>query len=201
METRKFIQWIVFIVIIAVATRCNTAFAIDSVIYGGTFNLPIADSNGQGGVLTRVAIDVPDHFDIIDLDVRINITHTHVFDLQLILESPQGTRLCLNMYNFDEFFFGANYTNTVFDDEATMSISDEQAEPPFTDSFRPRGPGDLHTFDGQNAFGTWFLDIYDMWTVNKGTLDSCELIFEIPEPSTTILFILGASLMHLRKKL
>jgi len=175
------------ITIMAVIMFSCPVYAVPILIYGGTFNLPIEDSMGIEPALTEATINVPDHFDIIDLDVGINITHTLVLDLRLFLRSPQGTRLCLNELEF--YIEGENYTDTVFDDEAALSITD--AQPPFTGSFRPLGPEGLQVFDGQDAFGTWVLEIWDIYPFDTGTLDSCELIFEIPEPASFLLFYLG----------
>jgi subtilisin-like proprotein convertase family protein len=102
-------------------------------------------------------IDIPEHFNISDLDVSINLTHSNVFDLQVFLVSPSGTVVCLNMYNPDEFFEGGDYINTIFDDEAGTPIG--QGEPAFTGRFRPRDS--LAAFDGQDAYGLWRLRIYD----------------------------------------
>jgi len=101
------------------------------------------------------------------------------------------------MYNLDEYFEGANYTNTVFDDEAEIPI--EQGEPPFTGRFRPKAGNLLQVFDGQDAYGLWRLRIYDMWDADIGTLNSFELIITTPEPATAILLTLGAGLMTVFK--
>jgi hypothetical protein len=52
---------------------------------------------------------------------------------------------------------GENFTDTVFDDEATTPISGGSA--PFTGSFRPEGA--LSDLDGIPAAGTWILEITD----------------------------------------
>jgi len=203
MDARKAVQRIVAIFIVTAAVFGNSppVFAGPGPIYtyGGNFNLPLLDPTGPGSALTVAIIDVPDHFTIADLDVAINITHTQVFDLQLFLQSPAGARMCLNMYEFTEIFEGENYTQTIFDDEAEVPI--EQGEPPFTGRFRPRAiePSNLlQIFDGQDTYGLWLLQIYDMWPADTGTLDSFELIITIPEPATAILLLLGAGLLTLR---
>jgi hypothetical protein len=150
--------------------------------YAGSFNLLIpADPDSTRGWTDDAVIEIPDHLTISDLDVRINLRHTNVFDLQLFLESPAGTRICLNMYNRDEFFVGANYTNTIFDDEALFSI--KEGEAPFTGRFRPVDK--LSEFDGEDAFGDWRLQIYDAFYFDTGRIDSVELIItavELPMP-------------------
>jgi hypothetical protein len=168
--------------------------------YGGDFNLPILDKQSSEGSLTEALIQVPDHLTIYDLDVGINLTHTCVFDLHIYLQSPDETKICLNMYDFsDEFFVGENYTQTIFDDEAEIPI--EQAEAPFTGRFRPKDGFLLSEFDNRDAYGVWRLQVYDMWYADTGSLESVELIFSIsepaiviPEPAALSLLVFGAGL-------
>ena len=189
-------------ILVIVAGACGGAVYASHVhIYTGDFNLPIIDKPGPGSTVTEAVIETPDHFVIEDLDVQINITHTNVFDLQLFLQSPAGTRICLNMYDsFYDFFVGANYTNTVFDDEALFSIKD--GVPPFTGRFRPVDVdpyNKLSKFDGQDAYGSWRLQIYDMFDSDTGTLNSFELMIETPEPATAVLLTFGIGLVSLFK--
>lgn len=198
MDARNAAQWIVAILVIIAGACGGTTYADHTHIYSGKFNLPLLDPIGSGSAMTKAAIEVPDHFVIADLDVCINITHTNVFDLQLFLQSPADTRICLNMYNpFDEFFIGANYTDTIFDDEAPFSI--EEGNAPFTGRFRPEAGYLLESFDGQDTYSSWHLQIYDMWPTDTGTLNSFELIITAPEPASAIFFTLAAGLLELFK--
>jgi len=184
-------------VLVIVAGAWGSAICAGSVhTYSGNFNLPIIDKPGSGSSMTEAIIEVPDYFIITDLDVRISITHTNVFDLQIFLRSPTDTIICLNMYDvYKEFAVYPNYTNTIFDDEALFSI--KEGVPPFTDRFKPRGPGQLKDFEGKGTFGKWRLQIIDMWDWDTGTLDSFELIITTPEPATAVLLTLGFGLMTL----
>ena len=149
--------------------------------YGGQYDLRIpADPEAGKGWMHDAVVDVPDHFDIYDVDVRISLTHTCVFDLKIFLQSPAGTRICLISYNpyLNEYFVGENYTQTVFDDEAEIPIN--QGKPPFTGRFRPR-EDHLAVFDGEDAFGLWRLQILDAWDANIGNFNSFELIIS-PKP-------------------
>jgi subtilisin-like proprotein convertase family protein len=196
MDARNVKKWFVAAIMLTVAVCADRARAAQVHTYGGRFDLPIIDLPGPGSQMTEAVIEVPDHFPIHDLDVRINITHTNVFDLQLLLQDPFGSRICLNMYDFkDEFGIYPNYTGTIFDDEALLFI--EQGEPPFTGRFRPRQPYELALFDGRDAYGTWSLQIYDMYDWDTGTLDSFELTFTTPEPASALIFALGAALFTL----
>jgi subtilisin-like proprotein convertase family protein len=162
------------------------AFAGSVHTYGGQFDLRIpADPEASKGWMHDAVVDVPDHLAIRDVDVRISLTHTHVFDLKIFLESPAGTRICLVTYNpFSEYFEGENYTQTVFDDEAEIVI--DQGQPPFTGRFRPREPYRLAAFDGEDCFGPWRLQIYDAWDIDTGRLNSFDLLITAIEPPKVI---------------
>ncbi len=198
MDARSTVQGIVAVLVMAGASFPVLAGPV--YIYGGDFNLPILDPPGPGGLMTMAIIEVPDPFIIRDLDVHISITHTSVFDLQLFVQSPDGARVCLNMYDFTEFFEGADYKQTIFDDEAELPI--EEGEPPFTGRFRPKAIdplNQLEVFAGKSVYGSWQLQIYDMWPADTGVLDSFELIVTAPEPTTAMFLIFGAGLVTLFK--
>jgi subtilisin-like proprotein convertase family protein len=187
-------------ILVIVAGACGGAvYAGHMHIYSGDFNLRIpAELSTTKGWMDDAIIEIPNHFIITDLDVGITLTHTNVLDLQIFLRSPAKTIICLNMYNLDPpLNKGANYTQTVFDDEAPLAIED--AQPPFTGRFRPLEPYRLSAFDGEDSFGPWRLRIYDFWTGNTGTLNSVELMITAPEPATAILLTIGVGLTHLFK--
>ena len=98
-----------------------------------------------------------------DLDVRVNLNHSYDQDLVLTLVSPAGTQVLLSSGNGSN---GDNYTDTIFDDEASTVITAGTA--PFTGSFRPEGL--LATVDGEPATGQWQLRIDDTMNLDTGTL-------------------------------
>ena len=108
-----------------------------------------------------------------DLNVRVSLTHPANAQLMLTLISPNGTRVMLANRNGA----GANFTNTVFDDEAATLISAGTA--PLTGSFRPLQP--LSAFDDAIGNGTWTLEVADQYTPNAGTLVSWDLIIGTAE--------------------
>jgi len=184
------------VVFLIVAATCNPAVAGPVRIYGrDNFNKPIpADSKSTRGLMDDAIIEVTDHFIIQDLNVHITINHSKVFDLQLFLQSPAGTRVCLNFYNPQtEYFEGKNYLNTIFDDEALLGIEDGQA--PFAGRFKPRAPVLLSAFDGEDVFGTWRLQVEDSWPMNTGVLKSFKMKVEVPEPTSAILWLVGLGLV------
>ena len=189
------------IVLFFILVDFSTAvFACPTFIYGDNFDLriPVSPDDSRGWMDDAI-IEVNRHITIYDLDVGINVTHTNVFDLQVFVQSPIGTRLCLNMYDFkDEFFKGEGYVQTIFDDEAEVPI--EQGTAPFTGRFRPKVGNLLEIFDGEDAYGSWRLQIYDMWYWDTGRLDRVELIITVCEPNALSLLGLGAGLTVLFRR-
>jgi subtilisin-like proprotein convertase family protein len=121
-------------------------------------------------------VDVSGVGEIIDLDVKLDISHTWDADLNVFLISPLGTRV--------ELFSGIapaglNFTNTVLDDEAVDSIVN--GAPPFTGTFRPMGS--LSDFDGEDSDGTWILEITDTFFFDEGSLNSWSLTIRGTAPA------------------
>ncbi|MBL8763591.1 MAG: S8 family serine peptidase [Phycisphaerae bacterium] len=110
-------------------------------------------------------IEVTDGRDLSDVNVRVSLTHGFDSDLKLELVSPAGTAIVLAANRGGP---GANYTGTIFDDEAGADIGAGSA--PFTGSFRPDVR--LNTLDGESALGVWRLRITDSVPLNQGTLVS-----------------------------
>jgi subtilisin-like proprotein convertase family protein len=109
---------------------------------------------------------------IVDLDVKLNITHPYDPDLDVFLIAPDGTRVELFT---DVGGMSANFENTILDDEAPESITDGSG--PFAGSYRPEGK--LSDFIGKDMAGTWTLEVTDDWgPQNAGTLNSWSLIIE-----------------------
>ncbi len=196
MDTHSREQWIVA-VLLGVGAMSFPVCANEVYTYNGDFNLQIpAEPDTSKGWMADAVIEIDRHFTILDLDVGITLTHSNVFDLQIFLQGPAGTRLCLNMYDpLSEFFQGEDYTQTVFDDEAQVPIA--QAQPPFTGRFRPNSSDGLELFDGQDAYGSWSLQIYDAYYADTGTLENFELTITVPEPATVALLVLGSGLAAL----
>jgi subtilisin-like proprotein convertase family protein len=141
-------------------------------------------------------IDVLEHLNVTDLNVAIDIVHTNVFDLEMILKGPTGRQIYLNAYEPSDFLKAPNYSGTVFDDEAALAI--EQGSAPFTGSFRPKRGNFLSTFDGTDAFGQWRLCINDLYYKDRGYLENFELRFTIPEPATFTFFALAGLFLRRR---
>ncbi len=105
---------------------------------------------------------------ITDVNLTVNVTHPQDGDLYITLISPAGTPVILSNYLGDT---GDNFTNTTFDDEAPIFIS--QGTAPFTGSFKPYF--NLSQLDGRDPNGTWTLRFDDRAAGNTGTLVSWSL--------------------------
>jgi hypothetical protein len=205
MDARNAIQWSVAILVVAGGTSFPL-FASPIYSYSEDFDLPIpkmdsGDPDISKGWMDDAVIDVTDHLIIDDLDVGIKVEHTNVIDLQIFLQSPSGTRICLNMFDvfgLDKFPREDNYKDfidTIFDDEAQGLV--KEADAPFTGRFRPIDPYKLSEFDGEDIYGAWRLQIYDAWEWDTGTLVSLKLVITTPEPATATLLLFGTGLITL----
>ncbi|TNE52304.1 MAG: HYR domain-containing protein, partial [Bacteroidetes bacterium] len=119
------------------------------------------------------------------LSMTLNLTHTWDSDLDIFLRAPNGQILHVSTDNGGS---GDNYTNTVFCDNAPISIAGQSA--PFTGVYRPEGTiisttcgtnittnvNSLAAFtNGQN--GTWELVIKDDAGGDTGTMLGWSLVF------------------------
>lgn len=107
------------------------------------------------------------------MTVNFDATMTWDGDITAVLIAPNGTKITLFSGVGGS---GDNFTGTIFDDAAAVSIT--AGAPPFTGSFKP-SPGALSTFgglSGANLNGTWTLHLTDsaggdIMTVNSWSLD------------------------------
>ena len=128
-------------------------------------------------VFDTYQIEVTDSFTILDINVTLDITHSRVNDLRVVLVSPDGVAIEL----FDRVGGrGNNFSGTVLDDSATTAIGNGAA--PFSGVYLPTG--DLSQLEGMNVQGTWTLEIYDVKRRAAGTLNSWSI--EVTRGSTMV---------------
>jgi len=200
-EARFFLT--VLIITAGVVPPCQSS----PVVISRDFDLPIP-SSGDQGKMDDAIINVTEHLSIEDIDIAISLTHEAFFDLEIVLQRPNGKAITLNPsmnYAFIVTEPGGSHSvggsnRFLFDDEAAIGI--ENATPPFDQAFRPAADFKLSAFDGQDAFGQWRLQINDLWTGGTGRLEGVELIINAPEPTSGCLFglaIVVAWLIRSRK--
>ena len=132
--------------------RANFAVTVGEKTFEETTpSLFIVGSNESSIVVSGAATDIA------KVTVKLTILHQSTDDLELTIQSPLGTQVLLSNRNRGDS--GDNYTDTVFDDSATTSISDPSNVSPFTGTFKPEQF--LSTFNGEDANGTWKLLIVD----------------------------------------
>ncbi|HPR65489.1 MAG TPA: proprotein convertase P-domain-containing protein, partial [Thermoanaerobaculia bacterium] len=130
---------------------------------------PLSIQDAPWGEIASSSIRVMNSGVVNDLNIIVNITHPFVSDLNLVLESPQGTMIVLSDRNGG---IGADYTATLFDDSGAVPIASGVA--PFTGSFIPEEP--LAGFTGEPVEGYWTLHVLDTVTGNIGRIQSWSLI-------------------------
>ena len=140
---------------------------VECINYTAT-DTPVAISASGTPSVTSTITVAPD-VAILDINVTVDISHTYVSDLTLTLTSPNGTSVELTSANGAP---GAdNYTNTVFDQEATDAIT--AAVAPFTGTFVPEG--DLSTLYGEMSAGDWTLTVADGFNLDGGSVNEFSL--------------------------
>lgn len=114
-----------------------------------------------------------------DVDIMLDLSHSAVGDLAVVLVAPDGRRVELTAGIGGET---NNFVGTIFDDEATAAVADGAA--PYTGRFRPAGR--LVDFDGLDPNDTWTLEVTDTKPyADTGTLLAWSLILTTGEPQGT----------------
>ncbi len=134
-------------------------------------DVSIADNNILNEAVSN--IDVPSSFTVSDLNVNIDIEHTAVEDLDVWVESPEGTTVALTLTES-----GENFEGTIFDDEADDPIDDGSA--PYTGRWQVDSNligQSLSDFDGEDAEGTWKLHVRDTNSGDVGFIEGWGLRF------------------------
>ncbi len=124
---------------------------------------------------------------LVDLNALVDITHGWDADLVLSLSHGGVTVLLSNRQGGSG---GANYTATLFDDQAAVGIDEGYAYAPYTGSFRPEEA--LAAFIGLDVFGAWTLTVVDSEAGDAGSIDGWGIQAEVPEPASLALFGVAA---------
>ena len=131
--------------------------------YGATANnVAIADQR-----TTQVNFEVTDSFNISNITVNLDATHTRMADLQIRLRAPDGRTVVL--FNRRSL----SLSGITFDDGAVNVLSANS----LTRGASVRPEEVLAGFGGHAARGTWTLEIFDLFAGNTGTVRSASLSF------------------------
>ena len=112
----------------------------------------IPDNNSVGITSVRY---IPDTLTIDTLSVDLQISHGDMGELTVTLTSPGGTTQTI--------YDGGNPGDTSFDQNIGWDVDFSS--------------GNLYTFNGESATGTWMLNVVDVTTGNTGTVDSWTMRF------------------------
>lgn len=178
----------IFLTVAAVFTigaAANAQAAVSTTVSSPNVPVDICDLCNVSSTLNFAS-----HGLILDVNALVDITHS--FDADLVLSVSHGGITVL-LSNRQGGSGGQNYTGTVFDDQADVSIAAGDAYAPYTGSFRPEDA--LSAFIGQDAFGEWTFTAQDSEAGDSGTLNSWGITAttatDVPEPASLALLGLG----------
>ncbi len=132
--------------------------------------LSVPDNNAAGVVSNlAVAVSWPNGGILTDVNVRVDVSAGDDQDIDIWLEHPDGTLAYLTS---DNGAANPNYTNTVFDIQASTCITTAGLAAPFTGTFLPEntaagttcavsGAGTLAALNGKTPNGVWKLHVAD----------------------------------------
>ncbi len=138
-------------------------------------DVPQAIPTGPGSVTSTLTI--PGSPRIADLDVSLDLTHANMPDLDIHLISPAGND---NGLLSDVGAAAQSAMSLTLDDEAGIPVGLFTIVSPIV--FTPELSYRLSWFDGENAGGTWTLQIRDDTAANGGTLTGWSLRVCEPAP-------------------
>lgn len=110
-----------------------------------------------------------------DVNIGVLMAHTYRGDLIITLVSPTGTSVTL----LNQVGTSRNHVNALLDDSAASTVSNYTFNdtittvPPYNNTYRPSSA--LTAFNGENAQGTWTLQICDAAAQDSGTFYQADL--------------------------
>jgi subtilisin-like proprotein convertase family protein len=161
--------------------------ASDALVFQST-DVPVALNPSD--VFVSSVINIPQNVTIGNVKVQVNITYPVDSNLRIDLFYIDSNGFLRKSLVLSDFVGnGANFQYTIFDDAAATPIA--AGAPPFAGSYRPSDP--LSTLAGQNAQGTWVLEVGD-FVGGSGTINSWSLIIQpAASPNTAT----GTAAQHL----
>jgi subtilisin-like proprotein convertase family protein len=145
--------------------------ASGALVFNST-DVPVALNPSE--VFVSSVINVPQSVNIASVKVQVNITYPVDSNLRIDLFYIDSSGFLRKSLVLSDFVGnGANFQNTIFDDAAATPIA--AGAPPFAGSYRPSYP--LSSLAGQNAQGTWVLEVGD-FVGGSGSINSWSLIIQ-----------------------
>ena len=144
-----------------VTTTCNQQFFSSP----NPLNLSILDNQE-----TTNTINIPTGGIISDLKVNVDVSHTFISDLTVIL-THQNTNTSVTLWEENCFNTSDNDFDIIFEDGASAVV----CASPTIGTYIPAKP--LNIFNGINSSGTWELSITDNYSGDTGMLNDWYLEF------------------------
>ena len=133
-----------------------------------TRGLPLTISSfGTPTITSKIVFfeDLP----ITDVNVKLNISHTFLADLVVILTSPQGTKVTLISNSCGDL----QNVDATFDDEAESFICGADSGTAISGIVKPLGS--LSSLIGESILGEWILEVVDNASSDGGALNDFSL--------------------------
>ena len=152
--------WLAMALVVAPAAHAQT-----TTTYSNTTGGAINSSAPCSSPLVR-NFTVSTSYIVGDVDLGVLATHTWRGDLRITLQSPAGTRV--QLVNGDTNNISGDNFNVRLNDGGVQTVNTEgntvthsTSAPPYQNDFSPNSP--LSAFNGENAQGTWRLEICDQY--------------------------------------
>ena len=164
-----------------------------TVASASNLNIAIPDGVAAGINNAITMANIPAGAVVTNITVKVNIPHTYVADLMLVVRAPNGNILNLSNLLGGQNNPGENFTNTNFSGATGLPALGTGTSPGYTGTFRPDAAGPVGAFGlpsgptgfipnvttfnglGQNGpgsavNGTWTIAMYDAGPPDVGTL-------------------------------
>ncbi|CAB9518248.1 expressed unknown protein [Seminavis robusta] len=170
-------------------TRAATPVTYTSDAANSNLRIPLDTSRTSGPTVSNIFVDAT--FEICDVDISVDITHTWTSDLEidisLDVDGPDPTTDPVDMIRLQ--YDDCERTDdlvVVFDDSSTNSLDGASEDEPLCDDngVDVRPEESLSTFNGHQSTGYWTLHINDDAGADIGTLNSWSVILTPCEPIT-----------------
>lgn len=138
-----------------IIATCQTYSSEDVPVIISSFGTPTAQSE----------LIISDVGTIADLNITIDIEHSYLDDLDVNLISPSNTKVLL----FSEICGGDDDINIEFDDDGEDHNTIPCPAIDLTQTYKANG--ELSTFNGEDASGTWILEAEDFVDDDGGSIE------------------------------
>ena len=146
-------------------------------LFKNSTSIPIPDGAGGGvyGLPATSVITIPSSILISDVNITVDISHTYIGDLKVILKSPSDTEIVL----FEHGCSGENSIQVIYDDAGLTAINCGSLIQWVVTPLYP-----LSVLNSEDAQGDWTLAVVDNWNNDIGTLNSWAI--EVCEAKTAV---------------